>query len=69
MDNTAFPTNDFQGNSSHNASEATIGEHTIITLTERDSVAFAEALLNPREPNEALRAAFALYNEDVADTD
>lgn len=60
----------FQGTNPQDAAKATIREHNVITLTARDSVAFAEALLNPREPNEALRAAYARYNEKVvADRD
>lgn len=45
--------------------ETTIREHNIITLSARDSAAFAEALLNPGEPNDALREAFARYKEEV----
>ncbi|HKP51632.1 MAG TPA: DUF1778 domain-containing protein [Chloroflexia bacterium] len=56
---------DFLIMSAQSAAEAIIREHNVITLTARDSLAFAEALLNPREPNEALRAAFARYSENV----
>ncbi len=56
---------DFLVTSAQSAAEATIREHNVITLTARDSLAFAEALLNPGEPNEALRAAFARYSEKV----
>lgn len=58
---------DFLVTSAQTAAETAIREHNIITLTARDSIAFAEALLNPGEPNEALRAAFARYDEAVTD--
>lgn len=58
---------DFLVTSAQTAAEATIREHNVITLTAQDSIAFAEALLNPREPNEALRAAFAAHDEEVTD--
>jgi uncharacterized protein (DUF1778 family) len=45
--------------------ETTIREHDIITLSARDSAAFAEALLNPGEPNDALREAFARHKKEV----
>ncbi len=56
---------DFITVSAQQAAEATIREHRVITLTARDSLLFAEALLNPREPNAHLRAACALHDEDV----
>jgi hypothetical protein len=36
-------------------------ERTVIRLTARDSAILAEALLNPTEPNDALRAAAQRY--------
>src|SRR5438105_10141645 len=45
--------------------ETTIREHNIITLSARDSAAFADALLNPGEPNEALGEAFTRYKQEV----
>jgi uncharacterized protein (DUF1778 family) len=58
---------DFLVTSAQTAAEATIREHNVIALTTRDSIAFAEALLNSGEPNEALRVAFARYDEAVTD--
>jgi len=52
---------DFMVNSSRERAEALIREHRVITLTAEDSVAFAEAIINPPEPNEALRALFAQH--------
>ena len=49
---------DFMVNSSRERAEALIREHRVITLTAADSVAFANAILNPPEPNPALRALF-----------
>jgi hypothetical protein len=39
----------------------------VIRLNAKDSRAFAEALLNPREPNERLRAAVRRYREILGD--
>ncbi len=41
----------------YEAAVRAIEEMQIIQLSERDSLLFAEALLNPREPAERLRAA------------
>ncbi len=58
---------EFAISSMQKAAEAAIREHNVISLTARDSAAFAEALLNPREPNEALREAFARHAREVID--
>jgi uncharacterized protein (DUF1778 family) len=60
---------DFLITSAQNAAEATIREHNVITLTARDSIAFAEALLTPSKPNEALHAAFERYDQEVTSND
>ena len=60
---------DFLINSAQNIAEATIREHSVITLTARDSLAFANALLNPRQPNDKLRAAFARHSRAVESGD
>lgn len=57
---------DFLVASAQRAAEATVREHNVITLTARDSFAFAEAILHSAEPNEALRAAFARHDQEVA---
>ena len=51
--------------SAQKAAEATLREHNVIMLTVRDSIAFAEALLTPGEPNATLRAAFERYTQEV----
>lgn len=48
---------DFILQSVQGAAEKTIREHQVLTLSVRDSRIFAEAVLNPPEPNEALRDA------------
>jgi uncharacterized protein (DUF1778 family) len=58
---------DFVVSSALEAAEETIRRHEVIALSARDSVAFVEALLNPREPNEALREAFRLHRELIGD--
>jgi uncharacterized protein (DUF1778 family) len=56
---------DFVVSSAHEAAVRTIGEMQIIRLSADDSRAFAEALLNPREPNERLRAAARRYRDMI----
>jgi uncharacterized protein (DUF1778 family) len=52
---------DFLVQSAQSAAEVVIREHEIIHLTARDSAVLAEALLNPPEPNDTLRAAAQRY--------
>jgi uncharacterized protein (DUF1778 family) len=56
---------DFVVSSAQEAAVRTIGEMQIIRLNAEDSRAFAEALLNPREPTERLRAAARRYREFI----
>lgn len=60
---------DFITMSVKRAAEETIREHTIISLSLRDSLLFAEALVAPSEPNERLRAAFARLEGEVTSVD
>ncbi len=60
---------DFLVTSAQNKAEDVIREHNVITLTARDSVLFATALLNPREPSAALRDAFAQHDAEVIERD
>lgn len=48
---------DFAVSSMHRAATQTLQEHTMLALSERDQRTFIEALMNPPEPNEALRSA------------
>ena len=45
------------------ASLKTIEQLEKVKVSERDSIVFAEALLNPPEPDEHLRAAFRRHEE------
>ena len=58
---------DFVVHSVQAAAEATVRRHTVITLSERDSIAFVEALLNPASPNAKLLAAAQDYREFVGE--
>jgi uncharacterized protein (DUF1778 family) len=58
---------DFVVSSVQAAAEEAIERHQIIRLSARDSLIFAEAILNPPEPNENLRAAAARYREMFGD--
>jgi uncharacterized protein (DUF1778 family) len=44
-----------------------IERHQTLKLTIRDSEAFADAILNPPQPNEALRAAAERYKQVITD--
>lgn len=52
---------DFAISSMQRAATRTLEEHNVIELGERGQKAFVEALMNPPEPNAALRAAAKAY--------
>ncbi|MDQ2741172.1 MAG: DUF1778 domain-containing protein [Chloroflexota bacterium] len=54
---------DFVVGSALAAAEETIRNRQVITLTARDSLTFAEAIVNPPAPNENLRALAERYRE------
>jgi uncharacterized protein (DUF1778 family) len=54
-------TSDFVLTSAVEKARETIESHQRITLSQRDSTIFLEAMLNPPEPNDKLRAAVADY--------
>ncbi len=56
---------DFVVTAAHDAARRTIEEAEIIRLSAEDQLRFAEALLNPRAPNDALRLAKRLHSETV----
>jgi uncharacterized protein (DUF1778 family) len=58
---------DFVVSSVQAAAEEAIEQHHVIHLSARDSLIFAEAILNPAEPNEHLRAAARRYRELFGD--
>ena len=57
---------DFLISSAHEAAVRTIEEMQVIRLSVEDSRLFAEALLNPREPTDDLRAAARRYIDAAA---
>lgn len=56
---------DFVVSAAQEAANRVIENTTIIRLSVADQIAFAEALINPPEPNEALKRAFKLHEEKV----
>ncbi|MBP9727418.1 MAG: DUF1778 domain-containing protein [Gammaproteobacteria bacterium] len=60
---------DFVVTSSQEAARKVIREHEIITLTTEESVRFANALLNPRDPNDALKIAAKRHHSLLEDQD
>ena len=56
---------DFIVSSAQRAARKTIRTHREIVLSARDSQAFAEAFLNPGQPNAELRDAFARLDAEV----
>lgn len=58
---------DFMVSSIQTAALETIRRHDILSLTATDSARFIEALLNPPEPNDALRKAVARHRALLGD--
>jgi len=56
---------DFVVSAAHEAAQRAIEEEAIIRLSAEDQQRFAEALINPPQPNEALRRARRLHLENV----
>lgn len=52
--------------SAEEAANKVISERQIIKFTTEDSHAFVDALLNPPQPNSALRSAFESYKREVS---
>jgi len=52
---------DFAISSMQRAASSAVEEHARIQLSERDQQAFVQALMNPPQPNAALRAAAKAY--------
>jgi uncharacterized protein (DUF1778 family) len=55
---------EFLVKSARAAAGSTIANHNILKLSAEDSKAFVEAILNPAEPNEALKAAAKRYKQE-----
>lgn len=58
---TGVTTSDFIISKAYEAATTVVHEYDTWTLSRRDSKAFIDALLNPPEPNKALKAAAARY--------
>lgn len=58
---------DFVLASVHDAAKRAIAEHERIQLSVRDSRAFVEALLTPREPSRRMRDRVATYTALIGD--
>ena len=56
---------DFVVNAAHDAARLAIEEEGIIRLSAEDQLRFAQALLDPPKPNEALRRAMQMHAQDV----
>jgi uncharacterized protein (DUF1778 family) len=54
---------DFVVSSAFAAAEELIQKREVIVLSERDSIAFVEAILSSKGPNDALRKAFECHRE------
>ncbi|WP_348640448.1 DUF1778 domain-containing protein [Mesorhizobium sp. B1-1-1] len=59
---------DFVVSAAQEAAQRTIEETAIIRLSIEDQLALAEAILNPPEPNEALRKAADAYKRVVVES-
>ncbi|MBZ9852975.1 DUF1778 domain-containing protein [Mesorhizobium sp. CA13] len=59
---------DFVVSAAQEAAQHTIAETAIIRLSIEDQLALAEAILNPPEPNEALRKAADAYKRLVVES-
>lgn len=54
---------DFLSKSAQAAAQQTIANHNILKLSAEGSRAFAEAILNPKEPNQKLKDAAIRYKQ------
>ncbi len=55
---------DFLSKSAQAAAQQTIANHNVLKLNAEDSRAFIDAILNPAEPNEALKEAARRYKQE-----
>jgi uncharacterized protein (DUF1778 family) len=54
---------DFLSKSAQAAAQQTIANHNVLKLSAEGSRAFAEAILNPKEPNQKLKDAATRYKQ------
>jgi uncharacterized protein (DUF1778 family) len=58
---------EFLVKSAREAADSVIDNHQILRLSAEGSRAFAEAILNPKEPNQKLKDAAAWYKREIGD--
>ena len=56
---------EFLTKSAREAAQDIISNHNVLKLNAEDSRAFADAILNPKEPNEVLKKAAAWYKQEL----
>jgi uncharacterized protein (DUF1778 family) len=56
---------EYLSKSAQAAAQQTIANHNVLKLSAEDSKAFAEAILNPKEPNQKLKDAAAWYKQEM----
>ncbi len=54
---------DYLSKSAQQAAQQTIANHNVLKLSAEGSRAFAEAILNPKEPNQKLKDAAIRYKQ------
>jgi uncharacterized protein (DUF1778 family) len=58
---------DFLSKSAQAAAQQTISNHNILKLSAEGSKAFAEAILNPKEPTQKLKEAMKRHQQVIGD--
>ena len=56
---------EFLTKSARQAAQDIISNHNVLKLNAEDSRAFADAILNPKEPNEALKNAMRRHQQEL----
>ena len=56
---------EFLTKSAREAAQDIISNHNVLKLNAEDSRAFADAILNPKDPNEVLKKAAAWYKQEL----
>jgi uncharacterized protein (DUF1778 family) len=56
---------EFLTKSAREAAQNIISNHNVLKLNAEDSRAFADAILNPKEPNEALKKAMRRHQQEL----
>ncbi len=56
---------EFLTKSAREAAQDIISNHNVLKLNAKDSKAFADAILNPKDPNEALKNAMRRHKQEL----